>query len=100
MAEALLAFPEDVPVEVIGDCAYVIDCFRKEWHVKWEQQRLAQLLEEAGGEPRRVGATARSLAGAIEPERPGIASRDTAGKHPWNELADTLAVEAKGQSQK
>src|SRR5581483_11556388 len=37
VAEALLAFPRDVAVEVIGDSAYAIDCFRQEWHVRWEK---------------------------------------------------------------
>ena len=50
VAEALLAFPRHVPVEVIGDSAYAIDCFKKQSHVKWEQ-RLEQLLEQARGEP-------------------------------------------------
>jgi ribonuclease HI len=37
VAEALLDFARDVPVEVVGDSAYTIDCFVKEWHVRWEQ---------------------------------------------------------------
>jgi ribonuclease HI len=96
VAEALLAFPRDVPVEVIGDSAYAIDCFRDKWHVRWKQNGWRN-------------SSGKSVANRDEWERTFAAldarSADTAwdrvpghrkGEYPWNDLADTLAVEAKG----
>src|SRR4051794_17239285 len=36
VSEALSVVPKHVRVEVVGDSAYVIECFRQAWHVKWE----------------------------------------------------------------
>jgi ribonuclease HI len=96
VAEALLAFPQDVPVKVIGDSAYAIDCFRQEWHVRWKQNGW----RNSSGKP---------VANRDEWERTFAAwnarSAETAwdrvpghrkGEYPWNDLADALAVEAKG----
>jgi ribonuclease HI len=96
VAEALLAFPRDVPVEVIGDSAYAIDCFVKEWHVRWEQNGW----RNSSGKPvanrdewERVLAALRARSAGTTWDRvPGHGK----GKHPWNDLADALAVEAKG----
>ena len=88
----------DVPVEVIGDSAYTIDCFVKEWHVRWEQNGWRN-------------SSGKSVANRDEWERAFAAwrarSAETAwdrvrghlkGTHPWNDLADRLAVEAKRRS--
>ncbi len=97
VAEALLAFPQDVPVEVVGDSAYVIECFRKKWYVEWESNGWRNYSK-------------KPVANRDEWERAVAAWRarppDTTfwkrvkghgkGKHPWNDLADKLAVEAKG----
>jgi ribonuclease HI len=96
VAEALLAFPRDVPVQVIGDSAYAIDCFEKKWHVRWEQNGW----RNSSGRPvanrdewERVLAAWRARSAETTWGRvPGHGK----GKHPWNDLADALAVEAKG----
>jgi ribonuclease HI len=96
VAEALLAFPRDVPVEVIGDSAYAIDCFVKKWHVRWEENGW----RNSSGKPvanrdeweRAFTAWRARLAGTNWDRVPGHRK----GKHPWNDLADALAVEAKG----
>jgi ribonuclease HI len=96
VAEALLAAPKNVPVEVVGDSAYVIDCFLGEWHVKWESNGWRNYSKKpvanrdewerlfAAWRAREAETTWRRVKGHGK------------GKHPWNELADALAVEAKG----
>jgi hypothetical protein len=49
VAEALLAFPREVPVEVIGDSAYAIDCFVKGWHVRSDEFTLPYNAEGRAG---------------------------------------------------
>jgi ribonuclease HI len=96
VAEALLAFPREVPVKVIGDSAYAIDCFKKNWHVRWEQNGW----RNSSGKPvanrdeweRLLGAWRARSAGTTWHRVKGHGK----GKQPWNELADSLAVAAKG----
>jgi ribonuclease HI len=95
VAEALLAFPRHVPVEVIGDSAYAIDCFKKEWNVRWEQNGWRNY----SGKPvanrdewERALAAWRARSAGTNWQRVGGHGK---GKYPWNELADTLAVAAK-----
>ena len=81
---------------MIGDSAYAIDCFVKEWHVRWEQNGW----RNSSGKPvanrdewERVLAALRARSAGTTWDRvPGHGK----GKHPWNDLADALAVEAKG----
>lgn len=91
VAEALLAFPRDVPVEVIGDSAYAIDCFVKKWHVRWEQNGW----RNSSGKPvanrdewERVLAALRARSAGTTWDR---VKGHGKGKHPWNDLADKLA---------
>ena len=35
--EGLKQFRPDTPVEVVSDSAYVINCFKAKWYVKWER---------------------------------------------------------------
>lgn len=100
VAEALLAFPRDVAVTVIGDSAYAIDCFVEEWHVRWAQNGW----RNSSGKPvanrdewERVLAALRARSAGTTWDR---VEGHGKGKHPWNELADKLAVEAKGGAQK
>lgn len=95
IAEALLAFPRDVPVEVIGDSAYAIDCFKNGWHVRWQQNGW----RNSSGKPvanrdewERVLAAWRARSAVTSWDR---VAGHAKGKHPWNDLADALAVEAK-----
>jgi ribonuclease HI len=97
VAEALLAFPQDIPVKVIGDSAYAIDCFVKRWHDRWEQNGW----RNSSGKPvanrdeweRAFSALRARPVGTTEWGR--VPGHDK-GNHPWNDLADKLAVEAKG----
>jgi len=102
VVEGLRAFPRDVPVEVIGDSAYAIDCFMEEWYVRWEQNGW----RNAAGKPvanrdeweRALAALRARPVGTTNWRRvPGHGhTAYIRGEHPWNELADELAVEAKG----
>src|SRR4051794_9589969 len=91
VAAALRPFPRDVPVEVVGDSAYTIDCFVKEWHVRWEQNGW----RNSSGKPvanreewERVLKAWRARSAETAWARvPGHGKR----KHPWNDLADRLA---------
>jgi len=94
VAEALLAAPKNVPVKVVGDSAYVIDCFRDEWHVKWESNGWKNYSK-------------KPVANRDEWERLIAAWRAREAKttwqrikghngHRWNEIVDGLAVAAKG----
>jgi ribonuclease HI len=97
VAEALLAFPEDVPVEVIGDSAYAIDCFRQKWHVRWEQNGWRNSSGKAVAnrdEWQRAFAAWRARSAETAWDR---VKGHLKGTHPWNDLADRLAVEAKGR---
>jgi ribonuclease HI len=96
VAEALLAFPQDVPVKVIGDSAYAIDCFKKKWYVRWEQNGWRNSSGKPvanGDEWERVLAALRVR--SAEPTWRRVPGHGK-GKYPWNDLADALAVEAKG----
>jgi ribonuclease HI len=100
VAEALLAFPRELPVTVVGDSAYAIDCFVKKWHVRWEQNGW----RNSSGKPvanrdewERVLEALRLRSANTTWDRVRGHGK---GKHPWNELADKLAVEAKRQSPK
>ena len=96
VAEALLAFPRDVPVEVVGDSAYVIECFRKEWHVKWESNGWRNYSKKPVAnrdEWERALAAFKARSATTYWDR---VEGHGKGKHPWNELADKLAVKAKG----
>ena len=98
VAEALVDFPRDVPVEVIGDSAYAIDGFNaedEEWHVRWERNGWRnssgkQVANRDEWERILVALRAR-LAGTTWRRVPGHRK----GEYPWNDLADTLAVAAK-----
>jgi ribonuclease HI len=95
VAEALLACPRDVPVEVIGDSAYAIDCFLLKWHVRWEQNGWRNSSGKSVAnrdEWERAFAAWRARSAKTDWDRvPGHGK----GQHPWNDLADKLAVEAK-----
>ncbi len=86
----MLAAPNDVPVEVVGDSAYVIDCFRQEWHVKWESNGWRNYSKKPVANrdewERLIAAWARD----------DLDARQGARRHRWNEIVDALAGEAKG----
>jgi ribonuclease HI len=93
VTEALLAAPTNVPVEVIGDSAYVFDCFRDEWHVKWESNGWKNYSKKPVAnrdEWERLLAAWRAREAATTWKR--IKGHNG---HRWNELVDALAVEAK-----
>jgi ribonuclease HI len=96
VAEALVSFPRDLPVEVIGDSAYAIDCFTEKWYVRWEQNGW----RNSSGQPvANRDEWERALA-ALRARSAETTAWDRVrghgkGKHPWNDLADTLAVAAK-----
>jgi ribonuclease HI len=95
VAEALLAFPRDVPVEVVGDSAYVIECFRAQWHIKWESNGWRNYSKKPVAnrdEWERAFAAWRAREADTKWDR---VKGHAKGEHPWNELADKLAVEAK-----
>jgi ribonuclease HI len=99
VAEALLAFPQDVAVEVVGDSAYVIDCFLKQWHLKWQANGWKTYSRKPVANrnewERALGAwRARSA-----PTHWRRVRGHAKGMHPWNELADRLAVMAKDSCQ-
>jgi ribonuclease HI len=99
VAEALFAFPRDVPVEVVGDSGYTIDCFVKEWYVKWEQngwRNSSGKLVANRDEWERVLAALRARSAKTSWDRVRGHGK---GKHPWNDLADKLAVEAKANAE-
>lgn len=94
VAEGLLAAPKDVPVTVVGDSAYVIDCFRYEWHVKWESNGWKNYSKKPVAnrdEWERLLAALRARDAETAWER--IKGHNG---HRWNEIVDALAVEAKG----
>ena len=94
VAEALLDFPRAVPVEVVGDSAYVIECFRKKWHVKWESNGWKNYSKRPVAnrdEWERLLAAWR----AREADTTWMRIKGHNGNR-WNEIADALAVEAKG----
>jgi ribonuclease HI len=96
VAEALLAFPRDIPVEVVGDSAYVIECFRKEWHVKWASNGWRNYSKKPVAnrdEWERALAAFQARTARTSWDR---VKGHGKGKHRWNDLADRLAVEAKG----
>ena len=93
VAEGLLAAPKDVPVKVVGDSAYVIDCFRYEWHVKWESNGWKNYSKKPVAnrdEWERLIAAWRAREAETTWER--IKGHNG---HRWNEIVDALAVEAK-----
>jgi ribonuclease HI len=94
VAEALLAFPRDVPVEVIGDSAYAIDCFVKEWHVRWEHNGW----RNSSGKPVANRDEWERVLAALRVRSAGTTWTRVKGHagHRWNEIVDALAVEAKG----
>jgi ribonuclease HI len=97
VAEALLAFPHDVPVQVVGDSAYVIECFRKNWHGRWTVngwRNSARKPVANRDEWERALAAWRARTAATTWDRVGGHLK---GLHPWNDLADKLAVKAKGR---
>jgi len=94
VAEALLAVPKTVSVEVVGDSAYVIDCLRSEWHVKWESNGWKNYSKRPVAnrdEWERLLAAWR----AREADTTWMRIKGHNGNR-WNEIADALAVEAKG----
>jgi ribonuclease HI len=95
VAEALLAFPRDVRVKVVGDSAYVIECLLNEWHVTWESNGWRNYSKKPVANrdewERLIAALRAREAETIWKRVPGHSK----GEHPWNELADKLAVEAK-----
>jgi ribonuclease HI len=93
VAKALVAVPKNVPVEVVGDSAYVIDCFRQQWHVKWESNGWRNYSKKPVAnrdEWQRLIAAWRTR----EAETIWTRVKGHAG-HRWNEIVDALAVEAK-----
>jgi len=96
VAEPLLDFPQDVPVEVVGDSAYVIECFLMGWHVTWESNGWKNYSKKPVANrdewARALGALQARAASTKWRRVPGHAK----GEYPWNDLADKLAVEAKG----
>ena len=96
VAEALLAAPKTVPLTVVGDSAYVIDCFLKGWHVTWEANGWRNYSNKPVAnreEWERLIAAWR----AREAETTWQRVKGHNG-HRWNEIADALAVEAKGSA--
>ena len=96
VAEALLAAPSNVPVEVVGDSAYVIDCFRDQWYTKWENNGWKNYKKKPVAnrdEWERLITAWR----AREAETTWNRIKGHNGNR-WNEIADALAVEAKGQA--
>jgi ribonuclease HI len=97
VAEALIAVPKNVPVEVVGDSAYVYDCFRDQWHVKWESngwKTYSKKPVKNRNEWERLFAALRAREAKTTWKRIKGHNGDR-----WNELADRLAVEAKGLAQ-
>lgn len=93
VAEALLAAPKNAPVEVVGDSAYVFDCFLNEWYVKWESngwKTYSKKPVKNRDEWERLFAAWR----ARDAETTWTRIKGHNGDR-WNDLADKLAVEAK-----
>ena len=93
VAEGLLAAPKDVPVGVVGDSAYVIDCFRQEWHVKWESNGWRNYKKKPVAnrdEWERLIAAWRAREASTTWTRIKGHNGDR-----WNDLVDALAVAAK-----
>ena len=93
VAEALLAAPKNVPLNVVGDSAYVIDCLRDEWHVKWESNGWKNSSKKPVAnrdEWERLFAAWRAREAVTTWER--IKGHNG---HRWNGMVDSLAVEAK-----
>jgi ribonuclease HI len=93
VAEALRASPVTLPLEVVGDSAYVIDCFLEEWHVRWESNGWRNYS-------RRPVANRDEWERAIGAwrEREATTTWTRIKGHngdKWNELVDGLAVAAK-----
>ena len=59
--EAVMAL--DGPLEIVSDSTYVVNCFRDRWWAGLAGPGLAQQPEEAGRQPRSVGAAHRRLSG-------------------------------------
>ena len=94
VAEALLVAPKSVPVKVVGDSAYVIDCFLKTWNIRWESNGWRNYSKKPVAnrdEWERLFAALRARQAKTRWKR--IKGHDG---NPWNEMADALAVEAKG----
>jgi ribonuclease HI len=94
VAEGLLAAPTNVPVKVVGDSAYVIDCFRYGWHLNWESNGWKNYSNKPVAnrdEWERLLAALR----AREAETTWKRIKGHNGQR-WNEIVDALAVEAKG----
>jgi ribonuclease HI len=94
VAEGLLAAPKTVPIQVVGDSAYLIDCFRDEWHVKWESNGWRNYSKKPVAnrdEWERLLAAWRARKAETTWERIKGHNGDR-----WNEIVDALAVEAKG----
>ena len=83
----------DGPLEVVSDSTYVVNCFRDRWWEGWLRAGLAQQGEEAGGQPRPVGAAHRRC---TAPTAATCTFRWVKGHSgdPMNDLVDRLAVEA------
>ena len=84
--------PSPGPLEVVSDSTYVVNCFRDRWWEGWLHAGLAQPPEEAGGQPRPVGAVHRARAASAATSTFRWVKGHSGD--PMNDLVDRLAVEA------
>ena len=64
-------------IEVVSDSTYVVKCFTDGWWRGWQRRGLEELAEQAGGQPRPVGAAARAGAVVRRPPSASAGSRAT-----------------------
>ena len=52
-----------MPIEIVSDSTYVVNCFKDRWWVKWQRNGWVNSQKQAGGERRSVGAADRARTG-------------------------------------
>jgi ribonuclease HI len=82
------------PLRIVSDSTYVVNCFRDQWHVKWERNGW----RNAGKQPVANADLWRPLVALAVPAiRDGMLSFGWVKGHsgdPMNDLVDALAVKA------